>query len=82
MATFSLSASDGLVIAMLAMMTLSLSVVGLLFLSMRVNAARRNREVDALLDEVAEDERREKQAVPEEAKAAEPWERDGDWWKS
>ena len=81
MAATLLSAGDGLVITMLAMMALSLSVVGLLFLSMRVNAARRNREVDALLDEVAEDERREMQAVREKAKPAEPWERDGDWWK-
>lgn len=76
-----LSAADGFVITMLAMMALSLSVVGLLFVCMRASAARRDREVDALLEEVAEEERREMQAVKETSKSDEPWERDGDWWK-
>lgn len=78
----SISAADGFVIAMLAVMILSMSVVGLLFFCMRANAARRNREVDDLLDEIAEDERREILAVQDEPKAPAPWERDGDWWKN
>ncbi len=82
MATTLLSEGDGFVIAMLATMALSLSVVGLLFLSMRWNAARRNREVDALLDEVAEEERKELLAVRDESPSPAPWERDGEWWKS
>lgn len=82
MSTQNISAADGLVIAMLAMMVLSLSVVGLLFLCMRANVSRRNREVDDLLDEVAEDERREKLAVQDKSKATAPWERDSDWWKN
>lgn len=82
MATTLLSEGDGFVIAMLATMALSFSVVGLLFLSMRWNAARRDREVDALLDEVAEEERKELLAVRDESPSPSPWERDGDWWKS
>ena len=72
-------------IAMLAMMVVSLGVVGVLLLCMRRNAARRNREVEELLEEIAEDERREKRPAasptPAEKPQAEPWERDGDWWK-
>ena len=74
------SAADGFVIAMLAMIFMSMGVVALLFVCMRRNAARRDLEVDDLLDEVEETEKRGKQPAPE-APPAEPWERDGDWWK-
>jgi len=76
------SAADGFVIAMLVMMMLSLGVVALLFLCMRRNAVRRDRYVDELLEEVAETERKEKQAALGDAPKPEPWERDGDWWKN
>ncbi len=76
------SAADGFVIAMLAMMMLSLGVVALLFFCMRRNAIRRNQHVDDLLDEVADAENTEKQAAIAEAPKVEPWERDGDWWKN
>ena len=78
-----LSAVDGLVLAMLSTMLLSLCVIGLLIFCMVRNVARRNRQVDELLEEVAETERRDAQtAAPNEAPKAEAWERDGDWWKS
>lgn len=76
------SAADGFVIAMLVMMLLSLGVVALLFVCMRRNAIRRDRHVDALLEEVAETEKTEKQAALADPPKAEPWERDGDWWKN
>jgi len=74
-------AADGFVIAMLVMMGLSLGVVALLFICMRRNAVRRDHHVDELLDEMAESERKAKQAATGEAPKPEPWERDGDWWK-
>ncbi|MEO5714187.1 MAG: hypothetical protein ABIT37_11935 [Luteolibacter sp.] len=76
------SAADGFVIAMLVMMTLSLGVVALLFICMRRNAVRRDRHVDELLEEVAEAERKAKQAAIGKAPKPEAWERDGDWWKN
>ncbi len=82
MAAYHLSAADGFVIAMLVMMALSLGVVALLFLIMRRNAAHRDRQVEELLREVAEEEEREKHApAHSEAPDREPWEKDGDWWK-
>lgn len=76
------AAADGFVIAMLVMMALSLGVLVVLAVCMRRNVARRNRQVDELLEEVAAEEEREKlaQAVGE-TPVREPWEKDGDWWK-
>lgn len=68
---------------MLLMMSISLGVLGVMVLCMRRNAARRDRQVDELLEEIAEAEEREKHtpAGGENPKPAEPWEREGDWWK-
>lgn len=77
-----LSAADGFVIAMLVMMALSLAVVALLFVCMRRNAARRDRQVEELLEEVAREEQNENRAATlGEAPKPEPWEKDADWWK-
>ena len=76
------SAADGFVIAMLVMMALSLGVVALLFFCMRRNAARRDHQVDELLEEMEETERKQKQAALGDVPKPQPWERDGDWWKS
>ena len=83
MATEPLSAAaDGFVIAMLVMMAMSLGTLLILAVCMRRNVARRNRQVDELLEEVAAEEEREKlaQAVTD-TPTREPWEKDGDWWK-
>jgi hypothetical protein len=77
------SATDGFVIAMLAMIFLSFGTIGLLVMSIRRSAARRDSQVDELLHELAEDEKRKK-SPPQPAdpvKPAEPWERESDWWK-
>jgi heme/copper-type cytochrome/quinol oxidase subunit 2 len=78
-----IAAVDGLVLAMLCTMVLSMGVIGLLVFCMFRNVARRNHQVDDLLEEVAETERLEKQTAT--AKETEPqpapWERSGDWWK-
>ena len=83
MATEPLSAAaDCYVIAMLAVMAMSLGTLLILAVCMRRNVARRNRQVDELLEEVAAEEEREKlaQAVTD-TPTREPWEKDGDWWK-
>jgi hypothetical protein len=82
MSAVNLSASDGFVLAMLSMVFLSASVIALLIFCGLRNAARRNREVDDLLEEVDEEGRRKKHAptsgaVPKSVS----WEKDGDWWK-
>ena len=79
----STAAADGFVIAILVMMALSLGTLGVLAICMRRNVARRSRQVDELLEEVAAEEERENpaQAVAE-ASPREPWEKDGDWWKA
>jgi heme/copper-type cytochrome/quinol oxidase subunit 2 len=77
-----MSASDGFVLAMLAMIFLSASVIALLIFCGLRNAARRNRQVDDLLEEVAEEARRKKPAPTRtDPPKSEPWEKDGDWWK-
>lgn len=73
-----ITASDGFVLAMLGMVLLSACVIALLIICGLRNAARRNRQVDELLEEVAEEARREKAT---RAPKPEPWEKDGDWWK-
>lgn len=77
------SATDGFVIAMLAVIFLSFGTVGMLVICMRRNAARRDSEVDDLLEEIAVDEKREKSPPrsAEPVSPAEPWERESDWWK-
>lgn len=82
MNTHYLSAADGFVLAMIGVMMLSAGVIALLIFCGLRNAARRNREVDDLLDEVQQEEEREKHApTKSEVPQPEAWERDGDWWK-
>lgn len=83
METGLLTATDGFAIVMLAMILLSMSVIGILFLCMRRNVARRDPHVDDLLEEVAEEEKRQNTARVhgEVPKTPEPWEKDADWWK-
>ena len=74
--------ADGFVIAMLVMMTLSVGTLVMLAICMRRNVARRNRQVDELLEEVAaEEEKANRAPTVAEAPPREPWEKDGDWWK-
>ncbi len=82
METPHLSAADGFVLAMIAMMLISAGVIALLIVCGLRNAARRDRQVDDLLDEVNQKEEPKKPASTKaEAPKPEPWERDGDWWK-
>ncbi len=74
------SAVDAFAVAMLLMMTLSMGVIALLFYTILRNARRRNRDVENLIDEVAEDAAAEPAASPAKA-TLEAWEKEADWWK-
>ncbi len=78
-----IGASDGFAIAMLGVIALAMGVIALLFFCMKRAAARRDPFVDALLEELENDEREaEKTArMKETASPSNPWERDADWWK-
>jgi hypothetical protein len=75
------SAADGLAIAMLLMIAVSLGMVAALFLSIRSSASRRDHQVDELLEEVAKEEEQGKLPSPPEQAPRTPWEKDEDWWK-
>lgn len=79
-----IAASDGFAIAMLGVILLSMGMIGVLFWCMKRNAARRDPHVDSLLEELEDDERRERlsRTAPVDEKSREPWERESDWWKS
>ena len=78
-----LSASDGFAIAMLSMILLSMSVIVMLLVCMFRSAARRDPQVDQLLDEVEEESKKENLAgtTGEAAPEKQPWEKDANWWK-
>ncbi len=72
--------SDAFAIAMLVVIFSALGVVALLLLTMRWRAARRDKHVDQLLDELEQDQKREvAHGVESAPKAA--WEKEADWWK-
>jgi hypothetical protein len=77
------TAVDGMVIAMLAAMALSLSVIALLLLCMHRNAKQRDHQLEKLLEETADEEDGNKPISPikNEMPPCESWERDADWWK-
>jgi len=79
----SLTAADGFVLAMLVVMTLSFGTVALLIGCGLRSAARRNSDVDALLEEVAAEEEQQAQnpVVAKDEIPLEAWEKEGDWWK-
>ncbi len=72
--------ADAFAIAMLGVIFLSFSVIGLLLWCMKRNVARRNVHVDALLDEL---DAQEVATEPVGAKSdpGQAWEKDADWWK-
>ncbi len=70
--------TDAFAIAMIVVMFSAFGVIALILITMFRNAAKRNKEVDELTDEVEREKPKEKAPV---SKAREPWEKDGDWWK-
>lgn len=70
--------TDAFAIAMIVVMFSAFGVIALIVVTIFRNAAKRNREVEELIEEVGKEEEKEKAPV---AKSREPWEKDGDWWK-
>jgi hypothetical protein len=70
--------SDGFALMMAGVICLSWGLLLLLFWSMRRQAAKRDRAVDALLEEVR---KRQRHHRPPPNRLEQPWERDPDWWK-
>ncbi len=67
---------------MLAMMFVSASVVALLIFCGLRNAARRDPQVDELIEEVSvKTEPPKPTAARNETPKSEPWSKEGDWWK-
>jgi hypothetical protein len=71
--------SDAFAVAMLVVIFSALGVVGLLLVCMRWRASKRDKHVDDLLEEMAE-EQKNAVAHPVNAPLA-AWEKDADWWK-
>jgi hypothetical protein len=73
--------SDAFAVAMLVVIFSALGLVLLLLFCMRRLAAQRDQHVDALLEELAEEQKQPVLSHSErEAKLA-AWERNADWWK-
>jgi hypothetical protein len=72
--------SDVFAVSMLLVIFCGMGVVGLLLLTMRWRASRRDSQVDELLEELAAEEKKQAAvgAVEEKRK---PWEKEADWWK-
>lgn len=78
-----INAVDAFALSMFGVIGLAMGTLLLLFLCMRREVARRDAQVDALLEEVEREERDNGRAVSGERGSikSQPWERDGDWWK-
>ena len=73
--------TDGLALAMLAMVLLSFGVILTLLACMFRNSSRRNPEVDRLLDDLERDDGKSEPAKTANEEKREDWEKDGDWWR-
>lgn len=73
------NAADGFAIAMLGMILLSWTVLFSLFWTMHRQAAKRDREVDALLEELEASDH--PCPTPPRGPKRPAWERNPDWWK-
>jgi hypothetical protein len=72
------SEGDAFALSMLLVVLCGMGVLALLAFTIFRNAAKRNREVEDLIDEVSDDAPKVKAQT---GKTPEAWERDGEWWK-
>ncbi len=70
--------TDAFAIAMIVVMIGAFGVIALIIFTILRNASKRNHDVEELMDDI---ERDAKKAKAPAGKKAEPWEKDGDWWK-
>ena len=78
MSPASTAETDAFAITMIVVMFSAFGVIALILVTILRNAAKRNREVEELIEESGKERSKEKTAA---ARAREPWEKDGDWWK-
>ena len=77
------TAADGLVLTMLGVMLLSFGIVAMLLNGIRRSMGNRNLMVEELIEEVATEATKENSLTVKVTEVCrQPWERDGDWWKS
>lgn len=70
---------DAFALAMIVVMVCGMGVVAMILFTIFRNAAKRNKDVEDLIDEVSRmDEGKQKTPAGLAPKA---WEKDGDWWK-
>lgn len=69
---------DAFALVMLLVMVCGMGVLAMIAFTIFRNAAKRNREVEDFIDEVASAKEKAKMPAGPEAKS---WEKDGDWWK-
>lgn len=73
--------SDGFALAMLAMLAISFGFVLLILVAIFRHGKRRDPEVEKLMDEVGDGDKKPEKAGAPDAPAREPWEKDSDWWR-
>lgn len=73
--------TDGLALAMLAMIMLAFGVILMLLVCMLRSSSKRDAQVDLLLEEFQEESKKMQPAKTARAEKEKAWERDGDWWK-
>lgn len=69
---------DAFALAMILVMVCGMGVIAMIGFTIFRNAAKRNKDVEDLLDGVSSGKEKEKMPVGPERKS---WEKDGDWWK-
>ena len=82
--TLALSASDGMALTMVAILSLTLGTILSMFWFGARNAQRKPDIENGLIEEEEEKPSRDRKAAKgaqEEEAPPQPWERDSDWWK-
>lgn len=75
------SEADAFALCMIGVIVCGLAFISIIFISILRNAAKRNRDVEELLDEVSRNEQPKKPEPVASQKEQQPWEKEGDWWK-
>ncbi|MGJ8645201.1 MAG: hypothetical protein ACSHX9_17500 [Luteolibacter sp.] len=73
--------SDGLALAMMGVMGTAFAVIAMILICVIRNASKQDTEVDRLLDEVKQEEKKQQVKPIGAQKKKDDWEKDGDWWK-
>jgi hypothetical protein len=79
----SVNESDAFALAMITVMVCGLLVIGSILFTILRSGARRNHDVEELMDDFEREQRKAKAPAKKApaGKTGEPWEKDADWWK-